>query len=148
MPQYRGYGTAFIPARNFCKFCTPVPQYPERLEVLEDFHTRTRNFCELCRTFIPVPGTSVSSGRPVQQYPGYGYIVFYPPRTSVSSVRPSHNTRNFCELCNTSIPVPETSGSSVRLPYPDPDSTNPAEHNLVNIHVLSHWIIRAKQVSN
>ena len=39
------------------------------------------------------------------------------------------NTRNFCEFCNTSIPIPETSGRSVRLPYPYPESTNPAEQN-------------------
>ena len=31
----RGTGTAcFVPARNVCEFCTPVPQYPELLEVL------------------------------------------------------------------------------------------------------------------
>ena len=35
VPQYPGYGCSiFIPARNFCKFCTPVPQYPELLEVM------------------------------------------------------------------------------------------------------------------
>ena len=44
---------------------------------------RTRNFCKLCRAFIPVPGTSVSS------------------------VRPCHITRNFWKFCNTFIPVPE-----------------------------------------
>ena len=43
----------------------------------------TKNFCEFCRTFIPVPGTSVSS------------------------VRPCHNTRNFWKFCKTFIPVPE-----------------------------------------
>ena len=48
----------------------------------------------------------------------------------MSSVRPCHNTRNFCGFCNSSIPVPKTSGSSVRLPYPYPESTNPTEHNL------------------
>ena len=35
----------------------------------------------------------------------------------MSSVRPCHNTRNFWKFHNTFIPVPETSGSSVRLPY-------------------------------
>ena len=31
----RGTGTAcFVPARNFCELCTPIPQYPELLEVL------------------------------------------------------------------------------------------------------------------
>ena len=68
--------------------------------------TRTRNVCKFCRTFIPVPGTSVGS------------------------VRPCHNTLIFWKFCNTFIPVPETSGSSVRLPYPHPESTNPTEHNL------------------
>ena len=79
--------------------------------------TRTRNFCELCRTFIPVPRTSVSSVRPVPQYPVTGTACFVP-------------ARNFSEFCITSIPVPETSGSSVRLPYPYPESTNPTERNL------------------
>ena len=55
--------------------------------------------------------------------------ILYPPGTSMSSVRPCHNTRDFCEFCNTSIPVPETSRSSVRLlSYPYPESTNPTEH--------------------
>ena len=34
------------------------------------------------------------------------------------------------EFCNSFIPVPETSGSSVGPLYPEPESTNPAEHNL------------------
>ena len=66
----------------------------------------TKNFCKFCRTFIPIPGTSVCA------------------------VRPCHNTRNFWKLCNMFIPVPETSGSYVRLPYPYPESTQPTEHNL------------------
>ena len=71
-------------------------------------YTLTRDFCKLCRTFIPVPGTSVSY------------------------VRPCHNTRNFWKFCNAFIPVPETSGSSVRLQHPYPESTNPTENNLAN----------------
>ena len=106
-----------------------------------------KNFCEICRTFIPVPGTSVSSARHSYPYPellsalyagatntrGTGTAFLYLPGTCVSSVRPCHNTRNLCEFSNTSIPVPETSGSSVRLPYPYPESTNPTEHNLESI---------------
>ena len=107
-----------------------MPQYPALLEVLYDFHTRTRTFCELYRTFIPVPGTSVRSVRPRHSTRGTGTAFLFLPGTSVSSVRPCHNTRNFCEFCNTSIPVPETSASSVRLPYPYSESTNPTEHNL------------------
>ena len=51
----------------------------------------------------------------------------------LSSVRPCHNTPNFWEFCKTFIPVPETSGSIVRLLYPYPESTNPTEPNLGNI---------------
>ena len=67
---------ATIPGRSgsFVRLSYP---YPELLEILKDFHTRTRNFWKFCKTFIPVPGTSVSSARPVPQYPGYGYIMFF-----------------------------------------------------------------------
>ena len=78
----------------------------------------TKNFCMLCRTFIPVPGTFVSSLRPFHKYPGYGYNVtafLYSPGTSVSSVRPCHNNRKFCEFCNTFVPVPGTSVISIRF---------------------------------
>ena len=54
----------------------------------------------------------------------------------MSSVRPCHNARKVCEFCNTSMPVPETCGSSVRLPYPYPESTSPTEHNLVYLHTF------------
>ena len=77
----------------------------------------TKNFCKFCRTFIPVPGTSVSSVRPCHKYPGYGYSILYLPGTSVSSVRQCHNTPNICEFCNTFVPVPGTFVSSVRSPY-------------------------------
>ena len=91
----------------------------------------TKNFCEFCSTFISVPGTSGSSVRHSYPYPellevlydihtrtrGMG-ISFY---NYVSSVRPCHNTRNICEFCNTSVPYPEVSVSSVRSPYPNPE---------------------------
>ena len=51
----------------------------------------TKNFCKFYRTFISVPGTSVSSVRPCHKYPGYGYSIFIP-------------ARNFCEFCT---PVPQ-----------------------------------------
>ena len=110
-----------------------MPQYPELLEVLQDFHTRTRNFCEFCRTFIPVPETSVSCVRPVPQYQGYGYSFFFVP------------ARNFCEFCTTAPKYPELLSSvTLPCPYPKllevpktstplrsyPESTNPTEHNL------------------
>ena len=105
VPQYPGYGySIFIPARNFCKFCTPVPQYPELLEVLQDFHTRTRKFCESCHNTR-----------------GTGTACSYLPGTSVSSVRPCHNTRNFWKFCKTFIPVPGNSVSPVGHSYPYPE---------------------------
>ena len=82
--------------------------------------TRTRNFCKFCKTFVPVPETSLSSvrpwhnargtGMPFYEIPGggggYGYCTtfVYLPGT-------------FCEFCKTSIPVPGTSVSSVGLSF-------------------------------
>ena len=60
---------------------------------------------------------------------------------------PCHNTRNCCELCNTSIPVPETSASSVKLPYPYPESTNPTEHNLEKLHPPPAYL-EVKKINN
>ena len=87
--------------------------YPELLRVLYNIHTRTKNFCEFCTTFIPVPGTSVRSVRPCHNTRGTGTSFSYLPGTSGSSVRPCHNTRNFWKFCKTFIPVPGTSVSSV-----------------------------------
>ena len=94
--------------RNFCKFCTPVAQYPGygyvRVELPVygcgyNIHIHTRNFCELCMTCIPplVPGTSVSSVR--RSYP-------YPELLQVLYARAK---------------IPGISVSSVTLPYPDPE---------------------------
>ena len=129
----------YYPTKNFCNFCRILisvlgtsgssvrrcrkdPGYgvqhvytrPELLEVLYDFRTRTRNFCEFCKTRATIPG--------VREHHG-----LYPPGTSVSYVCLCNNTRNLWKLCNTSIPVPETCGSYVRPPYPCPESTNPTE---------------------
>ena len=113
----RGTGTTFVNlsgasvravrlpclTRSFCEFC---------------FHSRTRNFCEFYTTFIPTPGPSVSSvppwlntrvtGRRFQKYPGAG--------TGTGA---------------TSVYIPGTSMSSVRLPYPYP-STLSTENILDN----------------
>ena len=83
-----------------------------------NIHTRTKNFCEFCTTFIPVPGTSIRSVRPCHNTRGTGTAFLYLPRTSVSSARPSHNTRNFWKFCNTFIPVPATSVISAAHSYP------------------------------
>ena len=78
--------------------------------------------------FLLVPGTSVSFVGHSYPYPellqvlyasatntqGTGKAFSYLPGTSVSSVRPCHNTWNFCNFCNTFIPVPGTSVSAVR----------------------------------
>ena len=47
--------------RNFCEFCTPVPQHQELLEVLKDFRTRTRSFWKFYKNPVPLPSSSVSS---------------------------------------------------------------------------------------
>ena len=94
---------------------------------------------DFCITFIPVPGTSCEFCTARAIIPGVRlHHILYPPGASVSSVRPCHNTRNFFEFLNTSIPVPETSDCSVRLTYPYPESTNPTEHNLVIYSVYIH----------
>ena len=59
----------------------------------------------------------------------------------MSSVCLYHVTRNFWKFCNTSIPVPESSKSSVRFPYPYPESTNPREHNLETFHHLFYALV-------
>ena len=88
----------------------------------------TKNSCKFCRTFIPVPGTSVSSRRHLYPYPellralyaratntqGTGKAFFFLPETSLCSVRPC---RHFCEFCGTFVPLPVTFVSSVRFPY-------------------------------
>ena len=132
VPQSPGYGScSCIPDRNFCKFSTP--------------RRNTRNFWMFCKPFIPVPGTAGSSvtlsypysdlffefGTTRATIPGVRVQhVLRPPGASVSSVCLCHNTRNFREFCTISIPVPESSGSSVKPPYPYPESTKPTEHSL------------------
>ena len=112
--------------RKLCEFCTtfnPVPKLS--IFVLSvgytQNHTRgiypgyypTKKLCTICRTLIPVPGTSGCSARRCHKDPGYGYSMFIPAGTSGSSVRPCHNTRNFWKFCDTFIPLPGTSVSSV-----------------------------------
>ena len=65
--------------RNFCKFCTPVDQYPgygyAPVKVPECGYgyiiVPTRNFCEFCTSFMPVPGTFVSYIRLPYPYPEF-----------------------------------------------------------------------------
>ena len=68
--------------------------YPEVLEVLDDIHTRTRNFWMFCTSVDTIPGVRVQH-------------VLYPFGTPVSSVRLCHNTLS--------------SVSSARLPHPYPE---------------------------
>ena len=58
----RGTGTTYVylPGTSVSYVWHSYP-YPELLRVLQDIHTRTRNFCEVCTIFIPVPGTRVST---------------------------------------------------------------------------------------
>ena len=52
--------------------------------------TRTLNYCKLCATFIPIPGTSESSVRP-WHYPGYGYALGKYPGAGRVRVRVQHS---------------------------------------------------------
>ena len=67
-------------------------------------------------------GTSVSSVRPRQNTRGYGYAL---SKMTWCGCRCGYKiripTRILCEFCKTSIPVPGTCVSSVRLPYPYPE---------------------------
>ena len=114
--------------RNFWKFCKTFIPVPELFLVLKDIHTRTRNFCDFCTPRATKPGVRVQQ-------------LSYPPGTSVRTVRPCHNTRNFWKFCNTFIPVSETSGSSVRLSCPYPEYTNPTEHNLALMCIFPIFFI-------
>ena len=84
-----------------------------------------RKFCKFCTAFIPVPGNSVEFCTPVAPYLGYGYTLLEIPGCRYGygySIRTlTRNFREFCEFCKTSILVPRTSVSSVRLPYPYPE---------------------------
>ena len=83
---------------------------------------------KFCTTFIPVLGTCVSSvrtwhntrgaGMPLSKYPGCGFWKGYEYNIRVP-------TRDFCEFCENSIPVPGTSVTSVRLPCPVPGIRKP-----------------------
>ena len=86
-------------------------------------------------TFTPVPGTSVTPVRPCHNTRGTGTACFYLPGTSNSSGRQCHNTRNFCEFSKTLIPVPGTSVIYVTLPYrsrnPQTQQNTTLEHSKV-----------------
>ena len=126
------YACATIPGSSgsFVRLSYP---YPELLEVLYDIHTRTWNFWKFYTSFATIPGVRVQ-------------LVLYPTGTSRSFVCLCHNARSLWKFCNTSIPVPENSGSSVRPPYPYPESTNPTEHDLGFLYLSTlkvedgHWV--------
>ena len=108
--------------RIFCMFCTTSTPVQRTSVSLYDIHTRTRNLCKICTTaFFHLPGTSVSSVRPchnTQNFLKSCRTLIPVSETSVGTVRPCHNTRNFWNFCKTFIPVPGTSESSLRHWYP------------------------------
>ena len=81
-------------------------------------NTGTGNFGKFGTTSIPVPETSVSSVRHRYRYRRCRYRLSYRYRT-LRQVRYDVNTgtRHFGEFGTLSIPVPETSVSSVRHQY-------------------------------
>ena len=113
----RGIYPGYYPTKNFCNFCRTFIPYLELLEVLYGIHTRARNFWKFCTAVATIPGVRV-------QHVMYmlGTSVSSVRLFSVSYVRLCHNTRNFWKFCKTFVPVPGPSGSSVRSPYPYPES--------------------------
>ena len=83
----------------FCRVLT------KRTEGIYPGYYPPKILCKICRTFLPVPGTSGSSVR--HSYP-------YQKLLEVLYAR-AHNTRNFWKFCNNPVPLPGTSVSSVRL---------------------------------
>ena len=73
--------------------------------------TRTRNFCKFCKTFVPVPETSLSSVRPWHNARGTGICPCKNTRVRVRLLIHEHSYTN----------LPGTSVSSVRLSYPSPE---------------------------
>ena len=85
----------------------PVPEF---LLVLYDIHARTGNFCKVCTLMA--------------QYAGYVLVCFLNTRVRVRvRVQPSCTYPELLQygFCKTSVPVPATSVSSGRLPYPYPE---------------------------
>ena len=119
-----------FPTMHVSKVALRTEPYPG---YLPGYHpTRKRNLCTFCRTFIPAPGTSGSSTSVRHSYPypkllqvlyarghntrGTVTAFLYLPGTSVSSVRPCHNTRNFCEFCKTVAQYPGYGYTFVTIP--------------------------------
>ena len=135
--------------RNFCKLALmPVPG-----SAVSPVHLchNTRNFWKICKTSIPVPGTSMSCVRHSCPYPELLCVLHTPchnPRGAGTAP-----ARNFCELCTPVPQIPGNAGSSVTLPYPYPkilevlqdshtltgNPQNPTEHNLGNLRFFV-WI--------
>ena len=136
----RGTGTAFfVPARNFSEFINTSYQklpfgsgdYPDKLLFHQALNEVSNSLDrELPRWLVSFQSSRISLVELSIINTSYQKVPLALGTTSVSSARPRHNTRNVCEFCDTSIPIPETSGSSGRIPYPYPESTNPTEHNL------------------
>ena len=93
----------------------------------------SQKFWKFCMTFKLVPELLLVLYILCHDTRRAGYCIqhlSYPPGAFVSYVRPRDNTQNIGEFCNTFIPVPQTSGSSKRLPNPYPESTNPTGYHL------------------
>ena len=126
-----------IPTRNFCEFSQDFHTRTRNSCVFckTSVYTRTRKkalFCRVrtgpypgylrvCATFIPIPSTFVSSVRRWHNTRGTG-MPYKNTRLRVR-VRVQHlytylPTRNFWGLCKTSVPVPGTSGSSIKTCIP------------------------------
>ena len=57
------------PTPNPKRYVRQSNPYPKLVTILKYTHTRTRNFCEFCKTLIPVHGTSQNGARLPEPYP-------------------------------------------------------------------------------
>ena len=82
--------------------------------------TRTRNFCELCKIYIPAPGTSVSFVRHSYPFPKLVQVLY--ARATIPGVRVqySYTYPELCEFHKASIPYPELLRVLLRHSYPYP----------------------------
>ena len=99
--------TTSYPTRG--RFISSVQHHtlPERF-----FHTLTRQFCDFCNNFVPVPGYGVCLSYPYLEDFCDFFTTLYPTRQILWLLYDFHTlTWQFCNLCNKShilqkVPVP------------------------------------------
>ena len=100
--------TTFIPVPELSIFVLSEGYTQNYTRSIYPGYYPTKNFCNFCRTLIPVPELLEIMYAGAAKTRDTGTAFLYLLGTSVSSVRPCHNTRKFWNFCKTFIPVPRT----------------------------------------